>query len=164
FTFTLMHCFGDHSPHPIFVPYPASILHSAVLFSNVSLVAAKAFFKQVVGTVGHKPAHETTDKHAAYPRAICRILGRTVVHRTSQYLNKRIEQDHRRVKQRYYPMHGFGSFASAARFFSVFDEVRHHFRISSLTTNQTRSYRGNRKPPSTMGRTIGCVADGLIAT
>lgn len=34
--------------------------------------------------------------------------------RTSEYLNNLIEQDHRRVKQRIYPMLGFKSFANAA--------------------------------------------------
>ena len=34
--------------------------------------------------------------------------------RTTQYLNNFMEQDHRGVKQRYYPMRGFGSFVSAA--------------------------------------------------
>jgi putative transposase len=99
------------------------------------LAAAKAFFKQAVASVGHKPERATTDKHAAYPRAIRRVLGRKVLHRTSQYLNNRIEQDHRGVKQRYYPMRGFGSYVSAARFCSAFDEVHHHFRARS-TTNQ----------------------------
>jgi transposase-like protein len=39
-----------------------------------------------------------------------------------------MEQDHRGIKQRYYPMRGFGSFASAARFCTTFDELRNHFR------------------------------------
>ena len=34
--------------------------------------------------------------------------------RTSKYLNNLVEQDHRRVKQRYYPMLGFKSFSNAA--------------------------------------------------
>jgi transposase-like protein len=34
--------------------------------------------------------------------------------RTSKYLNNLAEQDHRRVKQRVYPMLGFKSFANAA--------------------------------------------------
>ena len=34
--------------------------------------------------------------------------------RTSKYLNNLIEQDHRRVKQRYYPMLGFKRFGNAA--------------------------------------------------
>jgi len=45
------------------------------------------------------------------------------------YLNNLIEQDHRGIKQRYYPMRGFGSFTSAARFCRAFDEVRQFFRF-----------------------------------
>jgi putative transposase len=109
-------------------------LVDTMLSKTRDLVAAKAFFKQAITTVCHKPDRVTTDKHAAYPRAIRRILGRKVWHRTNQYLNNRIEQGHRGVKQRYYPMRGFGSFASAARFCPAFDEVRQYFRARS--TNQ----------------------------
>ena len=35
-----------------------------------------------------------------------------MLHRQNQYLNNRIEQDHRPLKQRYYPMLGFGRFDS----------------------------------------------------
>ena len=98
------------------------------------LAAAKAFFKQAVATVGHKPERVTTDGNDAHPRAIRRVLGRKVLHRTSQYLNNRLEQDHRAIKQRYYPMRGFGSLASAARFCTVFDELRQYFR--PRTTSQ----------------------------
>jgi putative transposase len=52
----------------------------------------------------------------------------TVQHRTNKYLNNRLEQDHRNIKQRSYPMHGFGTFASAARFCRAFDELRQYFR------------------------------------
>ncbi len=38
------------------------------------------------------------------------------------------EQDHRGMKQRYYPMRGFGSVASAARFYPAFEEQRQYFR------------------------------------
>jgi len=55
-------------------------------------------------------------------------MGDTVQHRTNKYLNNRLEQDHRSIKQRYYPMHGFGTFASAARFCRAFDELRQYFR------------------------------------
>lgn len=34
------------------------------------------------------------------------VLGRKVEHRCNAFLNQRIEQDHRGVKQRYYPMLG----------------------------------------------------------
>jgi transposase-like protein len=55
-------------------------------------------------------------------------MGSNVHHRTNKYLNNRLEQDHRGIKQRYYPMRGFGSFASASRFCCAFDEVRNYFR------------------------------------
>ena len=35
------------------------------------------------------------------------------------------------MKQRYYPMRGFGSFVSAARFCAAFDELREFFRSRS---------------------------------
>jgi putative transposase len=109
-------------------------LVDTMLSPTRDLAAAKAFFKQAVETVGHKPERVTTDGHDAYPRAIRRMLGRTVLHRTSQYLNNRLEQDHRAIKQRYYPMRGSGSLAGAARFCTVFDELRQHFR--SRATSQ----------------------------
>ncbi len=49
------------------------------------------------------------------------IHGRKVLQRTNQYLNNRIEQDHRGVKQRYYPKRGSDSFASTTRFWSTTD-------------------------------------------
>ena len=107
-------------------------LVDTMLSKTRDLVAAKAFFKQAIATVGHKPDRVTTDKHAAFPRAIRRLLGRKVLHRINQYLNNRLEQDHRSVKQRYYPMRGFGSFASAARFLAAFDELRQYFRVRSI--------------------------------
>jgi len=90
--------------------------------------AAKRFFKGAKEVAGHAPQKVTTDGHNAYPRAIRRILGRKVEHRTNRYLNNRLEQDHRGVKQRYYPMRGFGSFDSASRFCLAFDEQRDYFR------------------------------------
>ena len=90
--------------------------------------AAQCFFRGSRAVVGHAPDRVTTDGHAAYPRAIRRTLGRKVLHRRSWYLNNRLEQDHRGVKQQYYPMRGFGSFAAAARFCTAHDELRDYFR------------------------------------
>ncbi len=95
------------------------------------MAAAKRFFKQAKEVAGCPPERVTTDGHDAYPRAVRRILGRKVVHRTSKYLNNRLEQDHRGIKQYYYPMRGFGSFESASRFCSAFDEQRQYFRYRS---------------------------------
>ncbi len=72
----------------------------------------------------------------AYPRAIRETLGSDVLHRTNRYLNNRVEQDHRGIKQRYYPMRGFGSFESASRFCQAFDEQRDFFR-SRTTMGET---------------------------
>jgi transposase-like protein len=92
------------------------------------LDAAQRFFRQAVDVVGDVPKRVTTDGHDAYPRAICDTLGSDVIHRCNRYLNNRVEQDHRGVKQRYYPMRGFGSFDSASRFCRAFEEVRQFFR------------------------------------
>ena len=70
----------------------------------------------------------TTDGHTSYPRAIRETMGSDVQHRTSKYLNNRLEQDHRGIKQRYYPMRGFGTIEAAARFCCGFDELRNYFR------------------------------------
>src|SRR5205814_8987518 len=98
--------------------------------------AAKKFLAQAREVVGHRPTKVTTDGHDAYPRAIRRILGRKVEHRTNKYLNNRLEQDHRGIKQRYYPMRGFGSFESAARFCRAFDEQRDYFRYRTRPQQQ----------------------------
>ena len=63
------------------------------------------------------------------PRAIHETLGEEVTHRCNPYLNNRLEQDHRGIKQRYYPMRGFGTFDSASRFCRAFDEQRQYFRL-----------------------------------
>jgi len=54
-----------------------------------------------------------------------------------------MEQDHRGITQRYYPMRGFGSFAAAARFCSAHDGLRDHFR-SRRRLNETMSLADQR--------------------
>ena len=57
---------------------------------------------------------------------------------TSKYLNNIIEQDHRRVKQRIYPMLGFKKFANAAVTISGIElaqKIRKgQFNITELTS------------------------------
>jgi putative transposase len=103
-------------------------LVDSMLSEHRDMQAAKRFFTQAKHVTGCVPERVTTDGHDPYPRAIRRVLGRKVKHRTSRYLNNRMEQDHRGVKQRYYPMRGFGNFNSASRFCSAFDEQRDYFR------------------------------------
>ena len=76
-----------------------------------------------------KPFRVTTDKHPSYRRAIRWIIGPKAWHRTTRYLNNYTEQSHRPVKQRYYPMMGFGNFESASRFCAVFDALREYFYV-----------------------------------
>jgi putative transposase len=103
-------------------------LLDAMLSETRDLAAAKRFFAQALAVVGKPPQRVTTDGHPAYPRAIRETLGQKVLHRCNPYLNSRLEQDHRGIEQRYYPMQGFGKVESAARFCHAFEEVRQWFR------------------------------------
>ena len=71
----------------------------------------------------------TTDGHGSYPRAIRSVLGKKVRHRTSAYLNNRIEQDHRGIKGRIRCMRGFKSHEAADRFCREHGELRHLLRL-----------------------------------
>ena len=66
-------------------------LVDARLSETRDLAAAQQFFRQAVATAGHRPERVTTDGHGAYPRAIRATLGDAVMHRTSRYLNNRLE-------------------------------------------------------------------------
>jgi transposase-like protein len=66
-----------------------------------------------------KPTKITLGAYAASQRAVREMketgeLSKRVIVRASQYLNKFIEQDYRRVKQRIRPMLGFKPFDNAA--------------------------------------------------
>ena len=94
-----------------------------------------------LGVAGIRPAgqaeNQTRTRHHRWQRCLSARhsphAGPQSHHRTNKYLNNRLEQDHRAVKQRYYPMRGFGSFAGAARFCTVFDELRQYFRSRSIS-------------------------------
>jgi putative transposase len=103
-------------------------LVDSMLSETRDMAAAQSFFRGAVSAMGKIPRQVTSDGHDSYPRAIREVLGTKVEHRCSAYLNRRIEQDHRGVKQRYYPMLGFGAFHSAQRFCRAFEEVRQYFR------------------------------------
>src|SRR3954470_22992525 len=103
-----------------------------VLFSEYrDMAAAQAFFRSAKAVPGVTPARVTTDGHDSYPRAIRTELGKRVRHRTSAYLNNRLEQDHRGIKGRYRPMRGFKYPRSAARFCRAYDELRNVLRPRS---------------------------------
>jgi putative transposase len=103
-------------------------LIDSMLSAKRDMAAAQRFLRSAQTVAGRRPEQVTTDGHNSYPRAIAEVLGKKVKHRNSRYKNNRIEQDHRGIKQRYYPMLGFKSFRSAKRFCRSFDELRNYFR------------------------------------
>ena len=103
-----------------------------VLFSeHRDMAAAQAFFRSAKAVTGVTPDRVTTDGHDSYPRAIRTELGKDVQHRTSRYLNNRLEQDHRGIKGRYRSMRGFKCPRSASRFCRAYDELRNFLRPRS---------------------------------
>ncbi len=89
-----------------------------LLSEKRDMAAAKRFFIKAIKN-NESPAKITLDGYEASHRAVSElkaegVLLESVEVRTSKYLNNRAEQDHRRVKQRYYPMLGFKSFSNAA--------------------------------------------------
>src|SRR5262249_49409258 len=115
----------------------------SMLSARRNMDAAKRFFARSLEVVGHAPEKVTTDGHDAYPRAVRETLGGGVAHRCNRYLNNRMEQDHRGIKRRYYPMRGFGSVPAAARFCAAHDEVRDYFR-QRTTLNEPVPLAGQR--------------------
>jgi transposase-like protein len=66
-----------------------------MLSKKRNMKAAKRFFSNAKKNTAVKPDRVTTDHHGSYPRAIKETLGKSVLHRTNQYLNNRTEQSHR---------------------------------------------------------------------
>ncbi len=85
---------------------------------------------------GSTPDRVTTDGHDSYPRAIRTTRGADMQHRDNQYLNNRVEQDHRGVKGRYGRMRGFRCPRSAGDFCRACDELRNFLRSRSRTNQQ----------------------------
>jgi putative transposase len=102
-----------------------------MLSERRDLAAAKAFFRSARSVTGVVPDRVTTDGHDAYPAAIRSELGEAVRHRTNVYLNNRLEQDHRGIKDPYRSVRGLKSVMSAGRFCCAFDELRSFLRVRS---------------------------------
>src|ERR1700760_1914355 len=103
-------------------------LVDVMLCEHRDLAAAKAFFRSAKTVTGVTPDRVTTDGHDAYPRAIRTELGRQVRHRTSCYLNNRLEQDHRGIKGRCRPMLGLKSPRRRHAICRCHDELRNFHR------------------------------------
>jgi putative transposase len=102
-----------------------------MLSESRDMKAAQAFFRSAKATTGFTPDRVTSDGHGSYPRAIWSTLGRRVLHRTSAYLNNRLEQDHRGIKGRIRCMRGFKTHDAADRFYREHDELRDFLRARS---------------------------------
>jgi transposase-like protein len=89
-----------------------------LLSEHRDISAARQFFTKAVKRHG-APERITLDGYPATHAAVAELKRGGVLRpqtkvRTSKYLNNLVEQDHRRVKQRIYPMLGFKKFRSAA--------------------------------------------------
>ncbi len=122
-----------------------------MLSEHRDMKAAKAFFRSARATMGFRPERVTTDGHDSYPRAIRTVLGKAVRHRTSTYLNNRLEQDHRGIKGRIRCMRSFKSHQAAGRFCREHGELRNllrprrrHNQIVSASHRRSHSAKATR--------------------
>jgi len=88
-----------------------------LLSKNRDRAAAVRFFKKAVSN-HDVPEKITLDGSRASHQAVAELKAEGVLPpqtlvRTNKYLNNMIEQDHRKVKQRCYPMLGFKTFGNA---------------------------------------------------
>ena len=88
-----------------------------LLSKNRDQAAAVRFFKKAIGNHG-VPEKIKLDGSQASHQAVAELKAEGVLPaqtlvRASKYLNNMIEQDHRKVKQRCYPMLGFKAFGNA---------------------------------------------------
>jgi transposase, IS6 family len=92
--------------------------------------AARRFLAKALKVMRNwPPASITTDKLGSYPKALRRLkrkgeLKDTVRHRTSKYLNNRIEADHGALKRLILPTMGFQSMKTAYATIKGFEIMR----------------------------------------
>jgi transposase-like protein len=103
---------------------------------------------------GITPDRVTTDGHDSYPRAIRTVLGTCVRHRDSQYLNNRLEQDHRGVKGRYGPMRGFKCPRSAGEFCRAYA-----LPWTGCLSSDARTMSASHKAKKGLGHCVGPLRD-----
>jgi transposase-like protein len=113
------------------------------------IAAATQLFTQAIKRHG-PPAKLTVDGYPATHTAISElktneVLPQSTQVRTSKYLNNLIEQDHRRVKQRIYPMLGFKNFRNAAVTVSGIELVQ-KIRKGQFDTSAVTVREGTRVP------------------
>ena len=119
-------------------------LIDTMLSATRDMKAARRFFRSARSVAGFVPDRVTTDGHNSYPRAIRSKLGRNVRHRTSVYLNNRLEQDHRGIKGHIRCMRGFKEHEAADRFCREYDELRNFLRSRSRHNQYVPATRRRR--------------------
>ena len=115
-----------------------------LLSEHRDVAAAKRFFIRAIERRG-APERITLDGYPATHSAVAELKKSGVLRpqtkvRTSKYLNNLVEQDHRRVKQRLYPMLGFKNFGNATVTVSGIELVqkirKEQFDTSAVTVRE----------------------------
>jgi transposase-like protein len=120
-----------------------------LLSEHRDIAAAKRFFTRAIERHG-APERITLDGYPATHAAIAELKKDGLLRLetkvwTSKYLNNIIEQDHRRVKQRLYPMLGFKNFRNAAVTISGV-ELAQKIRKGQFDTSAVTVREGARVP------------------
>jgi putative transposase len=104
--------------------------------------AAKRFFSRLMAGLKYKPRRVITDGLRSYGAAHREVLP-GVLHRTSRYLNNRVENSRRPTRRRERQMQRFKSPGQAQRFLSAHGLIYGHFRPRRhlMTANQYRRAR-----------------------
>jgi putative transposase len=107
--------------------------------------AANRFFRKLFKKLRYTPRVLVTDKLRSYGVAHRRLMP-SVEHRSSKYLNNRVENSHQPTRQRERAMKKFSSPSGAQRFLSAFSGISPHFRPSRhrLTAQQYRREMNTR--------------------
>src|SRR5438309_6227187 len=126
-----------------------------MLSATRDMDAAQRFFRSAQSMAASAPIQVTTDGHDSYPRAIRETLGPKVKHRCSAYMNRRIERDHRGVKQRYLSNAGLGGAAMEVDALAALNAVR--MTSSAWIATSTAAWlpyqlRPFRSPPEQQSR------------
>ena len=120
-----------------------------LLSERRDIAPAKRFFIRAIEQQG-APERITLDGYPATHSAVAELKKRGVLRpqvkvRMSKYLNNLVEQDHRRVKQRVYPMLGFKNLSNAAVTVSGIELVQ-KIRKGQFDTSAVTVREGARVP------------------
>jgi len=78
----------------------------------------------------------TTDKGLVLYPEMKNVFGNKARYRGSQYINNRIERDHRAIKSRLKMMKGFKNIFSVLKFCTIYKEIRQFFCMKDSTCSE----------------------------